>query len=191
MDRIWWSASSATGPSASTSSASALGSISQRMLTLTLRSARARRAGHAHRVPDHPAAGRLRADRTRPLAARAGQRNRLWARQNRPPSRTLATASTQRAKRSRAHPKGRLLCQKFNPRRRSQLFSFSCGFVDGAQTLPKTRNVVFVHGLFADGSCWSKVIARSGQGSSQTDMPGSKPVGSPCRSRRRRNVLRS
>jgi hypothetical protein len=24
----------------------------------------------------------------------------------------------------------------------------------------KTRNVVFVHGLFADGSCWSKVIAR-------------------------------
>jgi pimeloyl-ACP methyl ester carboxylesterase len=29
-----------------------------------------------------------------------------------------------------------------------------------AQTLPKTKNVVFVHGLFADGSCWSKVIAR-------------------------------
>src|ERR1700758_4795589 len=29
-----------------------------------------------------------------------------------------------------------------------------------AQTLPKTRNVVFVHGLFADGSSWSKVIAR-------------------------------
>jgi len=29
-----------------------------------------------------------------------------------------------------------------------------------AQTSPKTRNVVFVHGLFADGSCWSKVIAR-------------------------------
>jgi pimeloyl-ACP methyl ester carboxylesterase len=29
-----------------------------------------------------------------------------------------------------------------------------------AQTPPKTRNVVFVHGLFADGSCWSKVIAR-------------------------------
>src|SRR4029450_11878073 len=29
-----------------------------------------------------------------------------------------------------------------------------------AQTLPKTRNVVFVHGLFADGSCWSRVIAR-------------------------------
>ena len=32
--------------------------------------------------------------------------------------------------------------------------------VVGAQTSPKTGNVVFVHGLFADGSCWSKVIAR-------------------------------
>jgi len=30
--------------------------------------------------------------------------------------------------------------------------------VAGAQTSPKTKNVVFVHGLFADGSCWSKVI---------------------------------
>jgi pimeloyl-ACP methyl ester carboxylesterase len=29
-----------------------------------------------------------------------------------------------------------------------------------AQTAPKTKNVVFVHGLFADGSCWSKVITR-------------------------------
>jgi pimeloyl-ACP methyl ester carboxylesterase len=29
-----------------------------------------------------------------------------------------------------------------------------------AQTALKTKNVVFVHGLFADGSCWSKVIAR-------------------------------
>ena len=29
-----------------------------------------------------------------------------------------------------------------------------------AQILPKTRYVVFVHGLFADGSCWSKVITR-------------------------------
>src|ERR1700742_1884291 len=34
-----------------------------------------------------------------------------------------------------------------------------------AQTSPeqislKTKNVVFVHGLFADGSSWSKVIAR-------------------------------
>jgi pimeloyl-ACP methyl ester carboxylesterase len=32
--------------------------------------------------------------------------------------------------------------------------------VASAQTSPKARNVVFVHGLFADGSCWSKVIAR-------------------------------
>ena len=32
--------------------------------------------------------------------------------------------------------------------------------IASAQTSPKTRNVVFVHGLFADGSCWSKVIAR-------------------------------
>lgn len=29
-----------------------------------------------------------------------------------------------------------------------------------AQALPKARNVVLVHGLFADGSCWSEVIAR-------------------------------
>jgi pimeloyl-ACP methyl ester carboxylesterase len=27
-------------------------------------------------------------------------------------------------------------------------------------TLPRARNVVLVHGLFADGSCWSEVIAR-------------------------------
>src|ERR1700693_2449436 len=32
--------------------------------------------------------------------------------------------------------------------------------VASAQTSPKTKNVVFVHGLFADGSCWSKIIAR-------------------------------
>jgi pimeloyl-ACP methyl ester carboxylesterase len=32
--------------------------------------------------------------------------------------------------------------------------------VTSAQTSLKTKNVVFVHGLFADGSCWSKVIAR-------------------------------
>ena len=25
---------------------------------------------------------------------------------------------------------------------------------------PNARNVVLVHGLFADGSCWSEVIAR-------------------------------
>jgi hypothetical protein len=29
-----------------------------------------------------------------------------------------------------------------------------------AQAAPKVRNVVLVHGLFADGSCWSEVIAR-------------------------------
>jgi pimeloyl-ACP methyl ester carboxylesterase len=29
-----------------------------------------------------------------------------------------------------------------------------------AQAAPKARNVVLVHGLFADGSCWSEVIAR-------------------------------
>ena len=32
--------------------------------------------------------------------------------------------------------------------------------VASAQTPLKTKNVVFVHGLFADGSCWSKVIER-------------------------------
>src|SRR5580704_13094280 len=32
--------------------------------------------------------------------------------------------------------------------------------VASSQPSPKTKNVVFVHGLFADGSCWSKVIAR-------------------------------
>lgn len=29
-----------------------------------------------------------------------------------------------------------------------------------AQAVPKAQNVVLVHGLFADGSCWSEVIAR-------------------------------
>src|SRR5215468_11059542 len=29
-----------------------------------------------------------------------------------------------------------------------------------AQPIPKARNVVLIHGLFADGSCWSEVIAR-------------------------------
>jgi pimeloyl-ACP methyl ester carboxylesterase len=29
-----------------------------------------------------------------------------------------------------------------------------------AQTTPKARNVVLVHGLFADGSCWTEVIAK-------------------------------
>lgn len=32
--------------------------------------------------------------------------------------------------------------------------------VAGAQASPKTKNVVLVHGLFADGSSWSEVIAR-------------------------------
>ena len=30
----------------------------------------------------------------------------------------------------------------------------------GAQPVPKAKNVVTVHGLFADGSCWSEVIPR-------------------------------
>src|ERR1700688_4130410 len=34
------------------------------------------------------------------------------------------------------------------------------GVAAGAQPAPKARNVVLVHGLFADGSCWSEVIAR-------------------------------
>jgi len=29
-----------------------------------------------------------------------------------------------------------------------------------AQPVPKTKNVVLIHGLFADGSCWSEVILR-------------------------------
>src|SRR3954451_9652327 len=29
-----------------------------------------------------------------------------------------------------------------------------------AQEGPQARNIVLVHGLFADGSCWSEVIAR-------------------------------
>jgi hypothetical protein len=33
-------------------------------------------------------------------------------------------------------------------------------FRRNAQTPPKTKNVAFVHRLFADGSCRSKVIAR-------------------------------
>src|SRR5262249_35179518 len=38
---------------------------------------------------------------------------------------------------------------------------------------------------------FSLFLAISGHGSSQTDMPGSKLGGSPCKSRRNRNVLRS
>ena len=37
-----------------------------------------------------------------------------------------------------------------------------------AQPAPKARNVVLVHGLFADGSCWSEVIARFQQGAQCT-----------------------
>jgi hypothetical protein len=29
-----------------------------------------------------------------------------------------------------------------------------------SSTVPIAKNVVLVHGLFADGSCWSEVIAR-------------------------------
>jgi pimeloyl-ACP methyl ester carboxylesterase len=32
--------------------------------------------------------------------------------------------------------------------------------VAAAQSVPEAKNVVLVHGLFADGSCWSDVIAR-------------------------------
>ncbi len=32
--------------------------------------------------------------------------------------------------------------------------------IANAQAPLKTKNVVFVHGLFADGSCWTKVISR-------------------------------
>jgi pimeloyl-ACP methyl ester carboxylesterase len=32
--------------------------------------------------------------------------------------------------------------------------------ITAAQAVPKARNVVLVHGLFADGSCWSEVIGR-------------------------------
>src|SRR5689334_23732788 len=34
------------------------------------------------------------------------------------------------------------------------------GNAAAAQPAPEARNVVLVHGLFADGSCWSEVIAR-------------------------------
>jgi len=37
---------------------------------------------------------------------------------------------------------------------------FSRGNAAAAQPAPKARNVVLVHGLFADGSSWSEVIAR-------------------------------
>jgi pimeloyl-ACP methyl ester carboxylesterase len=40
------------------------------------------------------------------------------------------------------------------------LASSLLGRAAAAQAAPKARNVVLVHGLFADGSCWSDVIAR-------------------------------
>src|SRR5262252_11161830 len=36
----------------------------------------------------------------------------------------------------------------------------ACAGAAHAQPVPNLRNVVLVHGLFADGSCWSEVIAR-------------------------------
>src|ERR1700743_2426609 len=36
----------------------------------------------------------------------------------------------------------------------------AAGNTAAAAAPPKARNVVLVHGLFADGSCWSEVIAR-------------------------------
>src|ERR1700755_2763991 len=51
--------------------------------------------------------------------------------------------------------------------RRTLIGAFAAGAVlpllnqvASSQPSPKTKNVVFVHGLFADGSSWSKVIAR-------------------------------
>ena len=32
--------------------------------------------------------------------------------------------------------------------------------VSDAQPTPKANNIVLVHGLFADGSCWSEVMPR-------------------------------
>jgi pimeloyl-ACP methyl ester carboxylesterase len=52
--------------------------------------------------------------------------------------------------------------------RRNFLTMMTAGLVAGplllrtafAQSVPQARNVVLVHGLFADGSCWSEVIPR-------------------------------
>src|SRR6202035_600390 len=38
--------------------------------------------------------------------------------------------------------------------------TFFQGNAAAAQSAPKAQNVVLVHGLFADGSSWSEVIAR-------------------------------
>ena len=37
-----------------------------------------------------------------------------------------------------------------------------------AQPAPKARNIVLVHGLFADGSSWSEVIPRLHRGRAST-----------------------
>ena len=50
------------------------------------------------------------------------------------------------------------------------------------QRAPKARNVVLVHGLFADGSCWSEVIARLQAARNQRDICA-KPVDDPGRER--------
>src|SRR4029077_19771850 len=51
--------------------------------------------------------------------------------------------------------------------RRTLIGAFAAGAVltllnqvASSQPSPKTKNVVFVHGLFADGSSWSKIIPR-------------------------------
>jgi hypothetical protein len=36
----------------------------------------------------------------------------------------------------------------------------SVGTAHAAPTMPQARNIVLVHGLFADRSCWIEVIAR-------------------------------
>jgi len=48
---------------------------------------------------------------------------------------------------------------------------------------PKARNVVLVHGLFADGSCWSEVIARL-QAAGLNVTAGAKPANDAARSGR-------
>ena len=61
----------------------ALGSISQRMLTLTLRALERDGLVDAHRLPDHSAARRLRTDAARTFIAEPVSSLSLWARQNR------------------------------------------------------------------------------------------------------------
>jgi hypothetical protein len=44
--------------------------------------------------------------------------------------------------------------------RRTFVSMVGAGVVRFSQSAPVARNVVLVHGLFADGSCWSEVIPR-------------------------------